>query len=92
MQLWSDLPMRIKGTVVRLALCLTILAAATGCMNGSPRAYLEVEKERCSGCMACGRVCIVDAIRYIDGKAVIDPSKCVVCGKCVEVCPTTAIY
>lgn len=62
-----------------------------GCMQPQG-AYLTVQSNKCTGCRACEGVCRVDALRFIDGKAVIDPTKCVECGRCVEVCPVGAIY
>jgi formate hydrogenlyase subunit 6/NADH:ubiquinone oxidoreductase subunit I len=47
--------------------------------------------ERCVGCGSCAQdVCFVDAIKLVDGRAVIDAG-CVGCGRCVEHCPTGAI-
>ena len=41
----------------------------------------------CSGFGNCAKVCPFDAIRIIDGLAVVDREKCQACGKCVAVCP-----
>lgn len=41
----------------------------------------------CLGCGTCFDVCEYDAIRMIDGLAVIDRDKCTACLKCIEVCP-----
>jgi len=52
--------------------------------------------DRCVGCGACTRpvdghdVCFADAIRLVDGRAVISDA-CRGCGRCVEVCPHNAI-
>jgi ferredoxin len=47
--------------------------------------------DRCVGCATCTRdVCFVDAIRVIDGRAVIGQD-CRGCGRCVSVCPQEAI-
>ncbi len=48
-------------------------------------------KERCCGCTACMAACPVDAISMQpdeEGFAypVIDPDKCIGCGKCVRSC------
>ncbi len=47
----------------------------------------------CQGCLAhpCKEVCPKGAISLQHGRSVIDESKCVNCGKCVEVCPYHAI-
>ena len=51
--------------------------------------------KRCSyGCMgfgSCVSECQFDAIHIVDGVAVVDPEKCVACGKCVQVCPNQLI-
>ena len=41
----------------------------------------------CMGFGSCMKVCDNDAIRIIDGVAVIDPEKCGACGKCATICP-----
>jgi ferredoxin len=47
--------------------------------------------DQCVGCGACTQdVCFVDAIRVIDGQAVISEA-CRGCGRCVSVCPQAAI-
>jgi len=41
----------------------------------------------CIGCMKCQRECPADAIVIKDNLAVVDVSKCVQCGHCVDICP-----
>lgn len=47
----------------------------------------------CQGCIAhpCMEVCPKGAISRVDGRALIDQSKCIKCGKCKSVCPYDAI-
>ena len=47
----------------------------------------------CKGCLAhpCQEVCPKGAISFVNGKSVIDQSKCIKCGKCKAVCPYDAI-
>lgn len=45
----------------------------------------------CLGFGSCQKVCDFDAIRIKDGVAIINPDKCVNCGKCAEVCPNNLI-
>ncbi len=46
----------------------------------------------CIGCGKCEKVCEFDAITITDFLAYIDFDKCRLCRKCVEVCPTHAIW
>lgn len=45
----------------------------------------------CSGCGSCSRKCAQMAISLQKGKAVVDPSKCVLCGYCSAYCPDFCI-
>lgn len=56
------------------------------------------KENMCAGCMACLEVCGTGAIRIVKGldayNAVIDPDRCVKCGRCYQICqknhPATA--
>ncbi|MDW5300597.1 MAG: RnfABCDGE type electron transport complex subunit B [Sedimentibacter sp.] len=45
----------------------------------------------CLGYGNCVAVCAFDAIKIVDGVAVIDKEKCTACGKCIEECPKGVI-
>lgn len=51
----------------------------------------KVCKYGCLGLGTCIEACHFDAIKIIDGVAVIDEEKCTGCGKCKEICPKNAI-
>ncbi len=48
-----------------------------------------VETE-CQDCRKCIRHCPVKAIRFGQGRACVDPERCIACGQCVAVCPAQA--
>ncbi len=49
--------------------------------------------DACRGCLAhkCQNVCPAGAITFEKRKSVIDPDKCIECGRCVKACPYGAI-
>jgi heterodisulfide reductase subunit A len=63
------------------------------------RSFLEhgaevafVDKEKCSACLACVRICPYDAPLLDEkGKAEIQVAICQGCGMCVSLCPSKAI-
>ncbi len=65
-----------------------IPSACEGCEENS-----YVVTDQCRGCVAhpCVTVCPKGAVSIVDGKSVIDKSKCIKCGKCKSVCPYNAI-
>ena len=48
----------------------------------------------CQGCLAhpCMQICPKNAISLKHGKAFIDHSKCIACGRCAQVCPYHAVH
>lgn len=60
--------------------------------NSCPEKKVVVS-DLCQGCLShqCSEVCPTKAVRLVNGKSIIDQSKCIKCGKCVEVCPYKAI-
>ena len=63
----------------------------SACDACEPNKYMV--SNMCRGCVAhpCKQVCPKGAIRIQKGKSVIDPEKCIRCGKCKAVCPYDAI-
>lgn len=41
----------------------------------------------CLGLGTCVSVCAFGALSIVDGVAVVDKEKCVLCGKCIDICP-----
>ena len=60
--------------------------------NACPETHYEVTNA-CQGCLAhhCSNACPKDAITFDRGKARIDQSKCIKCGKCRQSCSYQAI-
>ncbi|HHT21480.1 MAG TPA: aldo/keto reductase [Tissierellia bacterium] len=52
--------------------------------------HLNID-EWCIGCGNCAARCQQQAIQVIDGRAVVDDSRCVLCSYCVETCPDFCI-
>ena len=53
--------------------------------------YLKIEEDLCVGCKKCEARCQVNAIKVVDGKAVVDKDRCLGCGVCVSTCPVQAL-
>lgn len=53
--------------------------------------YIKVNKGKCNGCGRCIKVCNYDAIKVVNGKAVIDLNLCTLCRACIKECKTEAI-
>lgn len=45
----------------------------------------------CEGCGRCVKRCSIKALKIVDGKCVVDQSKCRLCGYCSTVCPQFCI-
>jgi len=54
--------------------------------------YHALDASKCIGCTHCMKSCPTEAIRVVNGLAVIDYERCVYCGQCHRVCPTRAFY
>jgi electron transfer flavoprotein alpha subunit len=52
---------------------------------------LIYDRDTCTGCMLCPKVCNFGAIEKDGDKVKFDLDKCVLCGSCEEVCPVDAI-
>ncbi|MBQ1303235.1 MAG: nitroreductase family protein [Firmicutes bacterium] len=50
-----------------------------------------VDTEKCIGCGACEKDCLLSEIHVIEGKAVPNNKTCFNCGHCVAICPVGAV-
>ncbi len=48
-------------------------------------------EDYCEGCGSCVARCAQSALRLEDGRATVDPDRCVLCAYCSKVCPMFAI-
>jgi Fe-S-cluster-containing hydrogenase component 2 len=51
----------------------------------------KVDREKCTGCKICEKVCPTLVIKVVDKKAVVDEPQCTGCGGCEQRCPARAI-
>jgi Fe-S-cluster-containing hydrogenase component 2 len=50
-----------------------------------------VDRERCTGCGQCARICHEQCIALVDGTASVDHGLCSTCTQCIAVCPQQAL-
>ena len=52
---------------------------------------VQLDTDKCTGCINCIKCCPTGAIRVRAGKAKILKELCIDCGECIRVCPTHAM-
>jgi Fe-S-cluster-containing hydrogenase component 2 len=53
--------------------------------------YAAVTPDLCEACGTCEVRCQMEAITNLEGKAVVDRSRCIGCALCVTTCPSGAL-
>lgn len=53
-------------------------------------AIIDFKATKCRHCYKCVRNCEVKAIMVKDGRAEILPENCILCGRCLQICPQSA--
>lgn len=53
---------------------------------------INFKETNCRNCYKCLRNCPVKAISFLEGNAQVVDAKCILCGKCVAVCPQNAKF
>lgn len=62
------------------------------------RGKINVHTDLCQGCKQCIDICPAQAIQYVEidkesfATLTLDYTKCILCGLCVEHCPSGALY
>ena len=62
------------------------IGAVLGLFNKIAIYKVNVNNNKCTGCLACKRVCPMDI--SILNESFLSKSNCISCGRCVKVCPT----
>jgi uncharacterized Fe-S center protein len=50
-----------------------------------------IDKERCTGCGSCVKICHEHCISLLDKKVAIDYVACSTCTQCIAICPQKAL-
>lgn len=70
---------------------LIVNAALAACFDGYQFFAALIDKDRCTLCSACLRVCPTLALRCENRQFVIDNARCVGCKLCQDICPEHAL-
>ena len=53
--------------------------------------HIKIDKTKCNGCERCVKTCNYNAIKMVNGIAVMDQSLCTICKACITECKREAI-
>ena len=53
---------------------------------------ITIEREHCTGCMRCVRICPTEALRVRNNVVQLNEDRCINCGRCIEACTEDAIH
>lgn len=72
--------------------CNTVcpIGTAMGLTSGRTLYHIELDPDKCSGCLACEDVCSSGCIKIVS--RYVDNSRCVRCFDCLAACPDDAIH
>ena len=79
----KELAARAPSIIISRRPCVML----KGTVHGAP---LEVNRDKCAGCGACMKIGC-PAISLRDGKAKIDPTLCIGCKVCTQMCRLGAL-
>jgi NAD-dependent dihydropyrimidine dehydrogenase PreA subunit len=51
----------------------------------------KVDQEKCEGCGDCIEQCPTDAIKLVEGKAIVSDDECIDCNACQDACVPQAV-
>lgn len=66
------------------------IGMALGLLHSRTIYHIEIDPDRCSGCMKCEEHCKASCIKVVS--RYVDNSRCVRCFTCIDVCPDDAIH
>ncbi|MGC9009434.1 MAG: ATP-binding protein [Sulfolobales archaeon] len=84
----------IPGLRIYVVETLSLFTNETS-LNFPGASYIEIDKDRCTLCGACVRICPTKALRILDvgneRRLVFEPLQCLSCKECENICPEKAL-
>lgn len=65
------------------------IGTALGCFHNFTLFHIEIDPDRCTGCMKCEEICRSQCVKVVG--RYVDNSRCVRCFDCLAVCPNDSI-